>query len=327
MRAVKRHLGDGFFMTDLYRTLGLTPSATAEEIKRAYRRLAKELHPDRHPDDPAAHERFKEVSAAYAVLGDPGKRAAYDAQRRMGFRREAHARARDGNGAGGGFDFGRVFEQATTDEEFFSDLFGFRPDSRRGHRAGTRPRSGGRDSGGGRDVHYRLTLDFVEACLGTTKTIQLADGKTVRVRIPAGVRDGQQIRLKGQGRTGGIARRPGDALIDVSIAPHPWFSREGDTVVCDLPLSLEEAVLGAKVRVPTLEGWATIRVPKGSSTGRRLRIRGKGIARAGKGARGDLVYRVRIHLPEKPDPALEEAVREWAAKAESRPPRRFEEGD
>lgn len=314
-------------MTDLYRTLGLTSSATAEEIKRAYRRLAKELHPDRHPDDAAAHERFKEVSSAYSVLGDPERRAAYDAERRMGFRHEARARSAN-DGSAGGFDFDRVFEQATTDEEFFSDLFGFRAGARHRGAAGAAGRGGTQASGrsaadGGRDVHYRLTLDFVEACLGATKTVQLADGRTVRVKIPPGVRDGQQIRLKGQGRSGRLARKAGDALIDISIAAHPWFTREGETVVCDLPLSLEEAVLGAKVTVPTLDGRATIRVPKGSSTGRRLRIRGKGLVLDDKGSRGDLVYRVRIHLPEEPDAALEKAIRDWAEKTSPRPPQRF----
>lgn len=324
-------------MKNLYDILGVKKNASEAEIKSAYRTLAKELHPDRNPGDDKVAERFKEVSAAYAILGDKKRRAQYDrgeidetgqqqhpfargggagahgagAQNFGGFQDifrefEQQARQQHGPGAGhkrpGGEE--TVFEFTEGPEDFFSNIFGFgkgRTQARKKARSRAAPFSGG-------DVTYSLTISFMDAVKGITKTMTLQNGKTLNVKIPAGVREGQQIRLRGQGDKG-IGGRAGDALIKISIAPHPWFERDGDDIYLTLPITIDEAVLGATVAAPTIRGDVKVKIPPNSSSGRKLRLKGKGIETEGKA--GDQYITLRIDLPEKPDKALQNAIKDW----------------
>jgi len=307
-------------MKDLYSVLGVDRNAGEAEIKKAYRKLAKELHPDQHKDDPKAAERFKEVSAAYAILSDPEKRKRYDrgeidesGQERAPF----GAGAASGAGAHGfgGFEGFRGFRpgaggghaESVDAEDLFADLFGFG----RGRR---RPRARK-----GRTVTYRLRIGFADAIKGTTRRVTLSNGRTLDVKIPAGVQDGQQIRLSGQGKSGEGGAPPGDALISVEVAPHPHFRREGDDIHLDLPVSVAEAVLGGKITVPTVDGDVSLTIPKNSSSGKRLRLKGRGAP--GKGKRGDQYVTLKIVLPEAPDKDLEAAIAKWA-KSHGYDPRR-----
>lgn len=297
-------------MRNPYEVLGVSETASADEIKAAYRRLAKRWHPDSNPGDAAAAERFKEISAAYAVLSDPARRAAFDAERRMGYRRGAAA-----GGAGGRFS--HVFEQASTARDIFEEIFGRRPEAADGP-----PRA----AGGGR--RYRLELDFIEACLGTSKRVELADGRKVTIRIPPGVTSGQRIRVRRRKKGLAALARQVDAVIEITVKPHPWFRREGRDIYARLPLGLEEAVLGAKVKVPTLEGWATLNVPAGTDGGRKLRLKGKGVPDPGGGARGDLIFEVELRLGEAArDAAFRDNVAAWAGRAKPAPPARFSDED
>lgn len=292
-------------MKDLYATLGVGKTASDAEIKTAYRKLAKELHPDRHKGDDKIVDRFKDVSAAYAILGDKDKRAKYDrgeidasgAERGFG---EGFGGARRG-GAGGFGGFGG--DAAGTDaEDLFADLFGFG----RGPRSQARARRG-------RDVTYRLTVSFIDAVKGTTRRVTLSNGKTLDVKIPAGVTSGQKIRLSGQGEPGPGGGPAGDALVAVEVADHPFFARDGTDIHLDLPITIDEAVLGGKVSVPTVDGEVTLTIPKGASSGKRLRLKGKGIARP-SAERGDQYVTLKIVLPDAPDEELEDAVRRWAKR-------------
>lgn len=287
-------------MRDPYEVLGVARDASQDDIKRAYRRLAKELHPDTHPGDKAVEERFKQVSAAYAMLSDPQMRARYDrgevdaaGHERAGFQfRRADA---GGGGFAGGFNI----------DDILGDLFG--------GRFGTGPLGGrGRARTAGHDVTYSLRVGFVEAARGATRRMTLAGGRTLDVTVPEGIADGQTIRLKGQGQPGIGGGPPGDALIRVEVEPHPVFSRDGAAIRVELAITLSEAVLGAKVEVPTLDGPVAMTVPAGSNTGDTLRLRGKGI-RSGDGRRGDQYVRLKVVLPRRPDKALAGFVKEWTA--------------
>jgi DnaJ-class molecular chaperone len=296
-------------MKEPYGVLGLERGVSADEIKRAYRRLAKKLHPDVNPGNTQVEQQFKEISAAYNLLSDPAKRRRYDAgeidaggAERM--RTGSSHRQREGASAPFGFDFG----EGVSAEDIFADLFGRgrgrRPTQRRGD-----------------DVPYALAVDFVEAALGAKKRLLLADGKSVDVTIPAGAESGQVLRLKGRGKpgTGGAA---GDALVTLAIAPHPLFQRKGRDIHIEWPVSLPEAMLGASVTVPTLEGKVTLKVPKHSNTGTALRLKGKGIAgRQQDEAPGDQYVRLKIVLPDPPDPDLDQAVERWARKHSYEPRR------
>ncbi len=297
-------------MRDPYEVLGVSKTASAEEIKAAYRRLAKKWHPDSNPGDATAAERFKELSAAYALLSDPARRAAFDAERRMRYRQEAGA----GSAEMGGFS--RVFEQASTARDIFEEIFG-----RRG--VGEEEEEAARSSSGsGR--RYKLELDFVEACLGTKKRVELADGRKVTIRIPPGVTSGQRIRIRRRKKGLAALARQTEALIEITVKPHPWFRREGRDIYAALPLAFHEALLGTKVRVPTLEGWATLTVPPGTEGGRKLRLKGKGVPAEGKGRRGDLIFVVDLRLgPARQDAAFTEQVAQWVARTAPEPPKRF----
>ena len=295
---------------DPYTTLGVNKGATQDEIQKAYRRLAKKLHPDLNPGNKAAEEKFKEISAAYDLLGDPDKRARFDRGEidASGAERPRQQQYyRDFADQGGwsaytnnaGFaDFGDYAGA----EDILSEIFG------REGRAGRRRR--------GQDVRYHLDLSFLDAVNGGKQSIVLPDGTTLDVNIPPGTRDGQILRLKGKGRPGVGDAPPGDSLIEISVLPHPYFTRKGDDIYLDLPISLKEAVLGTKIKVPTPSGTVTAAVPKWSSTGRVLRLKGRGVPRP-DGSKGDQYVTLRLVLPQKPDPELEQFVAQWQPAADS----------
>lgn len=294
---------------DPYITLGVKKDATQDEIQKAYRRLAKKLHPDLNPGNKTAEEKFKEISAAYDLLGDPEKRARFDRGEidASGTERPRQHYYRDFADQGGwsaytsnsGFaDFGD-FAGA---EDIISEIFG------RDGRTGRRRR--------GQDVRYHLDLSFLDAINGGKQSLVLPDGSTLDVNIPPGTHDGQILRLRGKGRPGLGDGTPGDALIEISVLPHPYFTRKGDDIYLDLPISLKEAVLGAKVKVPTPGGAVTATVPKWSSTGRILRLKGRGVPRP-DGSKGDQYITLKLVLPPKPDPELEKFVAQWQPVAGS----------
>ncbi len=300
-------------MKDPYKVLGVSQSASQEEIKKAYRKLAKALHPDRHPGDVKNAEKFKELSAAYQILGTAEQRQRFDRGEidaagrervHQEFRHAGGGRASGGFGGFGGFGSSRGgpgdFFSSGTPEDMFSELFGFKRGPRKGF------------SAKGKDQKFSLKVNFLDAARGTTRRIQLNGGKTLDVRIPAGIEDGQQIRLKGQGGPGGQGAEPGDALVEVKVEPHPLFTRTGRDIHLELPVSLPEAVLGAKIKVPTIHGEVTLTVPRGSSSGSMLRLKGKGVAGDGRKPHGDQYVKIKIVLPPKPDPGLEKIIEEWS---------------
>jgi len=293
-------------MRDPYSVLGVARSASDDEIKRAYRKLAKQLHPDVNKDDKKIGERFKEVSAAYHILGDKelkGKfdRGEIDAEGQPRAPRFEYAQGPGGGGPGGagGFRFGGDSDDILRE---FGDLFG-------GRSRGARGRAGPRK---GPDLTYQLAVDFLDAAAGATRRVTLPGGKSLDVRIPAGIEDGQTIRLKGQGGENPWGGEPGDALIEVKINPHPHFRREGRDIHLKLPIGLHEAVLGAKVEAPTVHGPVTLTLPKGSNAGRTLRLKGKGLAAAGGQPAGDQYVTLEVVLPDQPDAELEAFIRKWA---------------
>ncbi len=299
-------------MTDPYKILGVPKNATQDDIKKAYRKLAKELHPDLHPGDGKIEERFKRVSAAYALLSDPENRARYDrgeidgsgqARAEQQFYRTYAGGAAGGGGAPGGM------------EDFFSDLFGdlggFGGGSSHGR---ARERGHGRTNVHmrGQDITYNITIDFLDAATGAKKRITMPDGRSLDVTVPEGIADGQSIRLKRQGGKGIGEGQAGDALIHISVAPHDQFVRKGADIHSELPISLPEAVLGAKVDVPTVHGMVTMSVPKGSSSGDALRLKGKGVRDSKTKRRGDQYVKLRVVLPKPPDAELSAFVERWA---------------
>lgn len=300
-------------MSDLYKTLGVSRDASADEIKRAYRKLAKELHPDLNPGDKTVEQRFKEVNQAYSLLSDPDQRKRYDAGEidASGQERPSRGFYRSYADAGGakyhGFDAGAA-------EDIFEDLFGGFGRARRGG-AGRTPRQRGAD------VSYTVHIDFLEAANGARKRIQLADGKTVDVNVPAGTRDGQTLRLKGQGLPGLGGAGAGDAYVEVHIEPHPFFTRKDNDIHLELPISLPEAVLGATISVPTIEGKVSMKVPAGANSGTTLRLKGKGTLDQKSGQRGDQYVKLRVALPDKPDEELQRFMEGWG-KAHAYDPRK-----
>lgn len=295
-------------MADPYATLGIDRSADEAAIKRAYRKLAKELHPDRNADNPKAAERFKAVTAAYDLLSDKAKRAAYDrgeidadGNPRMprGFDGFARSGPRPGTG---GFRTPPPGDSAGFEADFgdiLSELFG----GGRGARPGARP------AARGPDVAYRLAVPFADAALARPQRVTLRSGRTVDLKLPPGVEDGQQLRLAGQGEPGPAG--PGDAIVTISIQPDARFERDGDDVRADLAVPLATAVLGGKVRAPTLEGDVMLAIAPGTSSGRVMRLKGKGWTRR-DGTRGDLLARVMVEVPVG-DAALEQLFRERQA--------------
>jgi DnaJ-class molecular chaperone len=287
-----------------YEVLGVKPDASADEIRKAYRTLAKEFHPDLNPGKPAAEARFKAVTAAYDILSDPEKRGRYDRGEidESGAERPRYSYRPHAEGAQGW----KYQPQGEMDIEDILAMFG----------GGRARRQGGGSTEGfqmpGQDRHFSLTIDFVTAATGGRQRIALSPDEWLDVTIPAGIENGQVLRLKGKGGPAFGGGPPGDALIEVHVAPHPWFRREGDDIHMELPVSLAEAVLGARVPVATVTGPVTMTIPKGSDTGTRLRLRGKGIQR--KGQPGDEYVTLKVVIGPSADPELAEFLDEWAKK-------------
>ena len=305
-------------MDNPYDILGVKPGASDEDIRKAYRALAKKNHPDLHPGDKDAEERFKAISAAYHLLSDAEQRARFDrgeidasgAERQERSFYRAYA---DGSGGANYSTFGGDGEGAFSAEDIFAEVFG-----RRG--AGNeRPQFRMR----GADVTYTLRCAFFDAVNGVRKQIGLPDGKTLNVTIPKGTRDRQTLRLKGQGMPGIGGGPAGDAFIEVHIEPHALFRRKDDNIHVDIPVTLSEAVLGGKIRVPTVDGVVDLIVPKGSNTGTTLRLRGKGVPSSTKGGtgtvRGDQYVTLKLVLPDAPDAALSAFLEDWSPEAPYEP--------
>jgi len=300
-------------MRDPYDVLGVSRKATDAEIKKAFRNLAKKHHPDKHANDPKAVKRFQEISGAYELLGDKEKRAQFDRGEidangqpkgfDQGFRPGGGfggfegMRGRAGGAGPQGFEFQWSGGEGLNAEEIFSDLFG-------GGKRRAQQRKGA-------DIQLQTTVTLQEAANGGVRRVIAGDGRELEVRIPPGVANGQQIRLRGQGAPGERGGPAGDALIEIAIAPHPYFERDGRDLRLDLPISLKEAVEGAKVQVPTLTGPVSVTVPPHSNSGRVLRLKGKGLPAPGAESAGDLYARLIVTLPETPDPKLDAFARSW----------------
>ena len=283
---------------DPYLTLGVDKSASAEDIQKAYRRLAKKLHPDLNPGNKTTEDKFKEVTAAYDILGDPDKRGKFDRGEidASGAERPTHRYYRDFSDHASPYASDAAYEDFGEADDILSQMFS-RAGRSRAHRRGG-------------DIHYRLELDFLEAVNGGERQVVLPDGSALDVVIPAGTREGQVLRLRGKGHPGVGGGPAGDALIEIDVRPHHIFRRKGDDIHLELPISLREAVLGGEVIVPTTTGKVMMKVPKWTNAGAVLRLKGKG-ARRLDGTSGDEFVTLKIVLPEKPDPELEKFVADW----------------
>jgi DnaJ-class molecular chaperone len=287
-------------MRDPYETLGVAKTATADQIRTAYRKLAKKLHPDLNPGDKRAEEQFKEVAAANDLLSDPDKRRRFDAgEIDASGAEKAPPNARyyrdyageaghpyQGHGAYGDFAQG---------DDMFAELL-----RRAAEQARRRP---------GADLHYELQVEFLDAVNGATRTITLPGGGTLQVTIPPGVEDGQILRLRGKGAPSPGEGEPGDALVQIVVRPHRFFTREGDNILIDLPVTVKEAALGAEVRAPTTTGSVMLKIPKRSSTGDMLRLRGKGVKK--RDVAGDELVRLKVMMPTEAEPELEAFLASW----------------
>jgi DnaJ-class molecular chaperone len=289
---------------DPYDVLGVAQGASQKEIQAAFRRLAKKLHPDLHPGDKDAQRKFQEVSAAYDILGDAEKRARFDRGEIDASGTEQPQRR-----------YYRDFADAEANSRIYTSTSGFADfDDADDILSAFFTRSGGRRNirMRGADRTYRLEVDFLDAVNGATRRITLPDGSTLDVGIPAGTRDGRILRLKGKGEAGAGGGEAGDALIEITVRPHPFFKWDGDDIRLDLPITLGEAVLGGKASVPTPTGPVTVTIPKGSNTGKVLRLKGKGVP-GRDGRRGDQYLTLLILLPDRPDPELEAFAANWPA--------------
>lgn len=296
-------------MADPYQILGVSKSASADEIKSAYRKLAKKLHPDLNPGRKDIEHKFKEVTAAYDLLSDKDKRARYD-------RGEIDAQGQE-RGFGGGDPFrgayrrgGRTGAQADPFTGFggaegFEDIFAhFMGGGRRGASQQQSPQRGG-------DVTYSLSVPFVDAANGGKQRVTLSSGKTIDVTIPPGTEEGHKLRLRGLGQEGPAGT--GDAIIEIHVQPHAFFTRKDNDIALEAPVSLPEAVLGATIKVPTLDGSVAVKVPKGANSGTTLRLKGKGIP-AAKGDAGDMFVKLKIVLPDPVTDDLSDVIEKWAKK-------------
>lgn len=287
---------------DPYAALGVSKTATQDEIKKAYKRIARESHPDLNPGDTSAEATFKAASAAHDLLKDPEKRGRFDRgeidasgqemPERKFYREYAEGPEATYHTSRGYQDFGQY-------SDVFSDLFGRRRQGAQGE--GLRMR--------GPDRHYTLEVPFMEAATGGTRRITIPGGSTLDVKIPKGLADGQTLRLRGKGGEGIGGGEAGDALVTVSVAPHAFFRREGEDILVEVPISLDEAVLGGKIEVPTIGGTVKLTVPKGASGGQVLRLRGRGVTRGGK--TGDQKVTLRIVSPPEIDDELAEFMTGW----------------
>ena len=290
---------------DPYAALGLTKTATAADIKKAHRKLVRSSHPDLHPDDAGAEARFKTISAAYDLLKDPATRARFDAGEidASGAERPPRQYYRDfADAPDNAYQSRRDYTSGGDPGDIFAEILR--------QRAGTRGQSGG-FAAQGSDLRYTLEVPFLDAALGVETPITLPDGNSLRVQIPKGCADGQTLRLRGKGSPGYGGGPAGDALITITVRTHPVFFREGDDILVTLPITIDEAVLGGKVTAPTLAGPVNVSIPKGANSGRILRLRGRGIARAGAKTPGDALIELRIVAPPDADNTLRDFLTEW----------------
>jgi DnaJ-class molecular chaperone len=300
--------------TDPYELLGVPRSASQEEIQKAYRRLAKRHHPDLNPGDREAQRKFQDISAAYDILADAEKRARFDrgeidASGAEQPQRRYYRDFADAGTASDTYSGTAGFADFDDADDILSSLFSLR--GRRGFRMR------------GADRHYHLEVDFLDAINGATRRVSLPDGSFLDVVIPPGTRDHQTLRLRGKGDPSGSGGEAGDALIEITVRPHPFFRRDGDDIRLDLPISLTEAVQGARIAVPTPRGPVFVMIPRWSNTGKVLRLKGRGAP--GRGGRtGDEYLTLQIMLPEKQDPDLESFVSHWAAGKAHNPRRGME---
>lgn len=303
---------------DPYELLGVKRDATQKDIQTAFRKLAKKLHPDLNPGDKNAEAKFKEISGAYELLSDDEKRARFDRgeidmtgaeQSPREFYRDYAAASGPGDPYhhGGGFaDFGDA-------DDIFASFFSRRAKTGGGYALRVP----------GRDRHFSLEIDFLDAVKGTKKQVKLPEGPIIEVKIPAGTRDGQTLRLRGKGEPGSGGGPDGDALVDIRVRPHHFFTRDADDIRLELPIAVNEAVLGGKIRVPTPFGQVNLTLPPNSSSGKVVRIKGKGVPRA-NGSAGDVYVTLRIVLPDHPDDELTTFMKGWSPKTPQNPRRRME---
>ena len=290
---------------DPYEVLGVERNATDEDIRRAFRKLAKELHPDLNPEDATAAERFKRVSAAYEIIGDPPKRQLYDSgqinaqgEPRRGFHHAQYGagqRGGPGTNFGGGFGFGDIFDE----------MFAGRRNPG-ANRPGFQKR--------GPDVRYTLEVEFLEAVTGVKKRVTMPEGGILDLNVPEGVSDGQILRLKGKGGAGFGGGEPGDALVEIKVRPHPRFRRVDDDLYVEVPITVDEAVLGGRIEVTTISGRVQLTIPKGTSSGQVFRLKGKGVRNRQTLVTGDQLVSVRIVMPDKIDDELGYFFTVWRQK-------------
>ncbi len=293
-------------MADPYEILGVQRTADEAAIRAAYRKLAKKHHPDVNPDKPDAAIRFGEISSAHELLSDKDKRARFD-------RGEIDA-------AGHEVQAKRQYYRDTPGQDRYQPAGGFSQEDLEAFLAQAFGRAGQRSDWGatgratpGRDMQYSLTVSFIDAAVGTTRRLSLPEGKTLDVRIPPGTEDGHVLRLRGQGGPGFNGGKAGDALIEITVAPDPRFHRDGDDIITDIPVTLQEAVLGTSLEVPTIHGSVRLTIPPGSGSGTRMRLRGKGIRH------GHQFVQLKVVVPPGDEPELAEFLKSWTPKASFNP--------
>lgn len=308
-------------MRDPYTVLGVGREASADDLKKAYRGLAKQFHPDLNPGDKLVEQKFKEITAAYDLLSDATKRARFDRgeidaqgnEKTHRTRPRGGARSRTGaSGAGSGF--GREGFSGFSAEDIFNEFFREGEEEqaspfRKRNTAGAGAKRG--PEARGADVSYAITVSFVEAVRGAKRRVALTSGKSIEINIPPGTEEGNKLRLKGQG-TGGFGGAPaGDAIVEIHVEPHAFFTRNGQDLHVTVPVSLQEAVLGGPIEVPTIDGKVALKIPKGSNTGTKLRLKGKGVEDAKAETRGDQYVTLQVVLPDSVDDELASFIERW----------------